>query len=65
MATRRIRYTIEPMTLGNVRELGVRSPRHPREDLSLRLLLPVRLASAPTIPQLVQTMRGPKVGTVT
>jgi hypothetical protein len=25
MATRRIRYEIEPMTLGNMRELGVRS----------------------------------------
>jgi hypothetical protein len=25
MATRRIRYEIEPMTLGNMRELGVQS----------------------------------------
>jgi hypothetical protein len=25
MATRRIRYEIEPMTLGSMRELGVRS----------------------------------------
>jgi hypothetical protein len=25
MATRRIRYQIEPMTLGNMREFGVRS----------------------------------------
>ena len=26
MMTRRIRYEIEPMTLGNMRELGVRGP---------------------------------------